>query len=933
MVKKLSLGGGSASTASRVSRGAKVVESDEVLELFFDVGIVFHDVSVVIPDAMVGFVPLDRSVPAEKSAVRRAEPGEDADIEIPLADALTDLAGRWIPIPYPLSNPLAAQLWIDPLSEDGSLRAVLAVDTTSATGGVAENGAALPSGKLLDPVIDAGRPYRALGKGEIGPFLDIAAVRTLTERLERQGIAKPLFKLAALAETIAPQLPRLLLARVDDRPAIGVTLVLDFGNSRTTALLVEGAGQDDVLAIPLQLRNFANPTEFEDGPFDSRVTFLPSPFEGALATGDGFVWPSVARLGREAQDRALETPHRYPVTLSGPKRYLWDARSTDERWHVARAVHGDFPTVSGRLLKYVDEAGGGLILRADGPSAPADPRYAPRAMMLFALAEILSQANAQVNGKAYRKFQGKEQNARFLEHVVLTFPSAMSAEERAVYDALVRNAVHLVTSLFHLPDARKPNFSVADKGYYPFLFADEALAAQMVYVYEEVRNTFSGSFEDFAGVYGKDGKVRIASVDIGGGTTDVLVADYEDRLPGVGTALSISKVFQDGADVAGDEVCRALLEGVILPQILEQIPSPAARRAFAQLFDRGDAGRGSSWRTLRARLVPHFWLPLARLFWGFAEGKTPENYSAEKLYLTGDAFQAFGVEAPTGTLLDEGDRIILETVKDFPGLRNLFFRFDLRAVEEAILRVLREPLRRFGDLLAQLDVDVLVLAGRTAKLPVVTRLFSEELCVSPPRIKSMADFAVGEWYPSSFRRDGKIDDPKSTVVAGCAILHLASRNRIPGFLLDRIIEAPATPIYGLWQEGEPHLPAANELFAGEEKDSPPFVFTNRMLLGVRRVASEEMDASPLFEVVPATTDVAQALLDDRVELRFRRDTDGRPVVASVKSQRKLYDFSPADFRLVLRTAAQDRYWLDTGVLRTEGALLARDGGTVGARRD
>ena len=85
MVKKLSLGGGGAATASRVSRGAKVVESDEVLELFFDVGIVFHDVSVVVPDAMIGFVPLDRSVPVEKSAVRRAEPGEDAAMAAAIA--------------------------------------------------------------------------------------------------------------------------------------------------------------------------------------------------------------------------------------------------------------------------------------------------------------------------------------------------------------------------------------------------------------------------------------------------------------------------------------------------------------------------------------------------------------------------------------------------------------------------------------------------------------------------------------------------------------------------------------------------------------------------------------------------------------------------------------------------------------------------------
>ena len=56
------------------------------------------------------------------------------------------------------------------------------------------------------------------------------------------------------------------------------------------------------------------------------------------ATGDSFQWPSVARMGREALDRALETPHRYQCTLSGPKRYLWDDRQTDERWHFAQKI-------------------------------------------------------------------------------------------------------------------------------------------------------------------------------------------------------------------------------------------------------------------------------------------------------------------------------------------------------------------------------------------------------------------------------------------------------------------------------------------------------------------------------------------------------------------------------------------------------------------
>src|SRR5204863_291173 len=162
------------------------------------------------------------------------------------------------------------------------------------------------------------------------------------------------------------------------------------------------------------------------------------------------------------------------------------------------------------------------------------------------------------------------------------------------------------------------------------------------FLYQEIGGTFAGSMEELVAVYGSGPDkgpqtLRVASVDIGGGTSDVMIAEYEDKLPGTGTSLSIKKLFQDGVSIAGDEVCRA------------------------------------------------------------------------------------------------------------------------------IERVLREPLRRYADILAQFDVDLLVLAGRTAALPCIKRLFTSEMPVSPPRVRSMARYRVGEWYPSKWKDQGYIRDPKSTV--------------------------------------------------------------------------------------------------------------------------------------------------------------------------
>lgn len=924
--KKVSLGNvpeaGEVGGGAGATTGARAA-SVEVLELFFNTGIVMHEVALPrgLPDVVSSFVLMKAKDGSAGGTVRRAQAGEEPDVEISAVDHLGELANRWLPVPYQLSCPFAVQVFLAETG-GGGVRAVLAIDTFEETGS---------QGRHLDAAFDEGRPFRALEKNEVGQFFDHPELRELVRRLERAGVDKALFKLAALLETIAPLLPKIKLARIESHQPIPVSLVLDLGNSRSTALLVEGR-EAGVFGVPLEVRSLGNPLATSNEAFDSRITFLPTPWDKTVfpvAVGEAFAWPSVARMGREALDRALETPHRYQCTLSGPKRYLWDDRQTDDRWHFAQKIGqvaagqgGEFRPVFGKILKWVPEESGGTYLREDGPQTPADPRYAPRAMMMFALVEILCQAYAQISSASYRMFQGKEGNPRVLKHLVLTYPSAMRDEERRVYDALVRNAVVLTCHVLNIRPDLRPNWNAANNQFDPFLFVDEALAAQMVFVYQEVQGTFAGSMEDLVAVYGHEEKtLRVASVDIGGGTSDVMIAEYEDKLPGTGTSLSIKKLFQDGVSIAGDEVCRAIVEDVVFPQILAQLVTPESKGKLLHLFGEGDAGHGSAWRTLRARLVPFLWLPLARCYWAVAEGFALPDHTPEKMYLLNYVFEIFGLPQISPALLSEADSFLTGQVPDFPGIENLFLKFEAAQVERAIERVLREPLRRYADILAQFDVDLLVLAGRTSALPCIKRIFTDEMPVPPPRVKSMARYRVGEWYPSKWKDQGYIKDPKSTVTAGAAVLHLASKNKLPGFLIDSTTEAVQRPIYGLYQDSEPHIARANELFpkGDQNEKSQPFVYTHGMRVGFRNVDSQEMEGSPLFEVRPANPDVEQALLEDRVAIQFGKTRDGQIVISSVSSQKNAYSFEPTDFVLALKTAAFDRYWLDTGVFEVERA--------------
>ncbi len=894
-------------------RSTRAVEpSTEVLELFFDTGVIFHEVAlpVPLPDLVSGFVVVKGEDERAGFSVRRAEAGEEPDVGISALEHLPELINRWLPCPYQLSCLHCVQIYLAMGDRPGQVRALLAIDTTEAEGS---------GGRHLDAMLDGGRPFRPLDKTELGSFLDHPVTRSFMRELGKKGIDRAPFKLAALLETLSPLLPRLILSRVSDHQPVPVSLVLDFGNSRSSAVLVE-THPSGVSSVPLELRDSANPFSVTEDTFGSRITFLPSAFDDTehdVAVGQSFQLPSLTRLGREALDRALETPHRYQCSLSGPKRYLWDEKATDERWHFALKQGDTFRPVSGRLLKHVFDLGDALTLREDGPSTPADPRYAPRAMMLFAIVEVLQQAYAQINSMRYRTFQGREALPRVLRHMVITYPSAMRREELDVYEALVRNAVILTCHYLGIPADDRPNYDRESGSFRPFLVFDEALAAQMVYVYQEIMHSFSGSMEELVRIYGRDEggaqTLRIASIDIGGGTSDVMIAEYRDLMPGTGTALKVKKLFQDGIGIAGDDVCRAIVEDIVLEQVLAQLPTGRARRELAQLLSEGDAGHGAEWRTLKAKLVPYFWLPIARCYWALAEGFEIPEHNAERLYAVSDIWRLFERPLPSDVVLGELDRFLGRAVPGWPGLSNLAFRFDVEDVNRSVERVLREPLRKYADIVAQFDVDLLVLAGRTSKLKSVRSLFVSEMPVSPPRIKTMGDYRVGDWYPSKWRKSGVIADPKSCVAAGAAILHLASRNVLPGLLLEGLDELEQRPIYGLYQATEPHIARVNELFR-DGKLSPPFLYTRGMMLGFRNVDSQEMDGSPLFEVLPTSPRVEHALLEDRVKIRFRLRDEGHVEIAEVESQRDAHPFTPVDFRLRLKTATVDRYWLDTGVL-------------------
>jgi hypothetical protein len=102
-----------------------------------------------------------------------------------------------------------------------------------------------------------------------------------------------------------------------------------------------------------------------------------------------------------------------------------------------------------------------------------------------------------------------------------------------------------------------------------------------------------------------------------------------------------------------------------------------------------------------------------------------------------------------------------------------------------------------------------------------------------------------------------------------------------------------------------------------------------MVIGFRNVDSQEMDGSPLFEIRPSHRGVEDALLEDRVDLKFQIDNEQNIRIVDVVSQRGTYSFDPSAFNLALKTATVERYWLDTGQFKPSTQYTEMEGGEDG----
>lgn len=779
-----------------------------------------------------------------------------------------------------------------------------------------------------------------------------------------------------------------------------VHLVVDFGNSRTGALIVEFRGDtmQEPMMTPLQLVNrlqldawddqghwsarngttwFSSKTHwctppYRDAPeletvhyqerrvrgpwFGEKVEYVPVTARQKPLT---FEEISGVRLGREADDLSgvMNAPGEIRTGVSSPKRYLWarDAGWLEgANWHMADPfdrfdARQHATPLKGPFIRFFPEDDS-----VDDPTprfdwAPASPRHAPRLLMVGALYELLCQAFTYVNSPAYRTMTGDAGRMRVITSLCLTFPSGMIGAERNQLEAQALKAIRVFMQTVARHQATEPQLKLS---------IDEASAVHLTYLWSEARklgrkpgfwfsvmgrkpatpavvatetppspaNPAAGprflsrppraprsanAGRNEAAPVGPE--VRIACIDIGGGTSDLMIARYVCDTQVGGDQIEGETLHRDGISVAGDQLVKRLLERVIVPHFANVVGIEL--QDVHTLFGK-EVPANRQFRRQRIHWINRLFVPLAQAYLDNAVDEVDAKIShTDPDIVAPDVVQA--LQDTINSLWKAGKYNVKQAL-------NLWY--DRDEFEAVVDEVFGELLFDFCESIVEHRADVVLLAGLPTKLPYIRSLVETYLPLAKSRIVPMYGRYAGTWYPyqnPDNLNPGVVVDPKSTVVVGAAIEFAARHGMIDQFkfrMSDRA--AKASFYWGVMTESR--IDAEKVLFsripegedAGRVERREIDVNSQSLLIGRKRRPRGDAQATPVY-LLRVVRGPKLGEIDLHVAFERRRSPEGDEEI-SLEEVAGTVDGQPAvlgdNVHFEWRTLADERYYLDTGGL-------------------
>ena len=582
--------------------------------------------------------------------------------------------------------------------------------------------------------------------------------------------------------------PAIKLYKDQDVEVRNVDMVIDIGNSRTTALLIEDNSNFNQVK-PLSLIDYTDLLQEKDDkvrirsynePFDMRLAFRRVDF-GSFGINDSkqFVYPSFIRLGQEASaliHRACSSAWEEETlsTYSSPKRYLWDNKPSKKEW--------EFLVLPGEESNHILNIRGiSSNLMSDGridvtgTDGGRSSHYSRRSLMTFAFLEMLSQANTQINSEPYRIDVGWKTVPRKIKRIIITCPTAMSKIEREALVKCAKDAVTLYGKFIYgkgtpvidiIPAVRSMKDN--DGSWY----YDEATCAQLVYIYGEVGHKYKGVCSEFFNLYGKivDGNqqptLTVGSLDIGAGTSDLMISEYS-YTKGDLTTITPDPKFYDSFYFAGDDMLKALVKNVMLldekhsafRKALRSLDPIQYRQKIKNFFGPDYNGQTIADRIARRDFNIQYSIPLMTYFLELAS-----NDSCSCIVKYDDVFK---VNQPNQRVIDDFKR------RMGIDITSLTWEYNKEFVADIISKEFEPLLKKIATMFFAYSCDVILLSGRPSSLPAIRNIFLKYYPVSPNRLITLNNYYVGDWYPFC-QNTGYITNPKTIVAMGGVIGHYAS---------------------------------------------------------------------------------------------------------------------------------------------------------------
>jgi hypothetical protein len=830
-------------------------------------------------------------------------------------------------------------------------------------------------------------------------------------------------RLEGLLDVQGQPLKGIPLVEVCIRPATAagdakhVHLIVDFGNSRTGALLLELSGEINRTPqmLPFELINryhldaWDEAGEYVSMPasrwFPSKTHWCNTPYlptmpqtkieyrtVGEDENGGGWfgrgkkkarqipvevkVTPplfddlSMVRMGREVNDilQAMHAEGDIRTGLSSPKRYLWaDDASWLEgaNWHMADpfdrcGAHNYTSALKGPLLRFIPEDDGDFLLEdrelkeSDyALDSPVKPRHAPRCMMTAALYELLCQAHSHVNSPAYRNAAGDAGRSREIRSLTLTYPSGMIQEEQKRFRAQAQKAINIFAATLGKSQRIKPELNLS---------IDEASAVHLTYIWSELwmlgqdprlwfsalhqarveganaeapspapsadlpaarrrgrpgipRGAAESLRKDSKPAQGGDSsnEIRIACIDIGGGTTDLMIAayDFESKID---DAVHGRVLHQDGISLGGDQLVKRLLETIIVPGFAEAL---GIEDEDVQLLFGPEVPRNHEIRAQRVNWINRLFVPLAHAYLNaLTDGADDERISHTDPEIV--------------------DPVVVESLQKAldklrgPGYYNSQEPLDLSVdhveFEGVVYDVFDDLLFDYCQRIVDHEADVVLLAGLPSKLHCIQQLVQMYVPLSPSRIVPMHNHYAGNWYPyqdEHGRNPGVVVDPKSPVVVGAAVEFMAKHGMLPQFKFTMKGRACENTYYwGVMLAATTGIHGPKILFQPAEDNAREEITefstsSQRVLIGRKINADENAQATPVYLLKMTPGD---RIGRTEVQVKIKRCHANKDEEETLEIQSVSGTVAGEDAVLgenvhfSWRTLADDHYYLDTGGL-------------------